>query len=188
MLFWIWSGAAASGATLPCDLSEYRPLPGLAAKVEADDLDVQWDGEAGQKLRAHLGIQDGVPTVRELSIQAPGGDWRVLGQNLTPEFGVTTGVRRTNHGLPEENRWDVFWDVPFNRPGDVRRFAASFHADRCAVKTDGARLEITFPGLAMGMFSGDLRFTVYRGDEPVAAGGHRQNGRAVGGLQIRSRV
>ena len=31
------------------------------------------------------------------------------------------------------------------------------------MKTDGARLEISFPGLAMGIFSGRLQFTVYRG-------------------------
>ena len=31
------------------------------------------------------------------------------------------------------------------------------------MKTDGARLEITFPGLSMGIFAGELRFTVYRG-------------------------
>jgi hypothetical protein len=28
------------------------------------------------------------------------------------------------------------------------------------VKSDGARLEITFPGLSMGVFAGDLQFTV----------------------------
>ena len=31
------------------------------------------------------------------------------------------------------------------------------------MKTDGAALEVTFPGLSMGIFSGDLRFTAYRG-------------------------
>jgi hypothetical protein len=42
-------------------------------------------------------------------------------------------------------------------------FRASYHADRCVVTTDGARLEISFPGLTMGSFSGDVRFTIYRG-------------------------
>ncbi len=31
------------------------------------------------------------------------------------------------------------------------------------MKTEGARLEVTFPGLSMGIFAGDLRFTVYKG-------------------------
>ena len=35
------------------------------------------------------------------------------------------------------------------------------------MKTDGAALEVTFPGLSMGLFSGDLRFTGYRGTNLV---------------------
>src|SRR5262249_2831101 len=92
-----------------------------------------------------------------------GEKWVTLGRNLIPDFGVTIGVRRTGHGLPESNRWDVFWDAPLNHPDEVRRATATFRADRMEVKTDGARLEAWFPGLSMGAFSGGLRFTVYRG-------------------------
>jgi len=46
---------------------------------------------------------------------------------------------------------------------DIRRASASFSTNSCGVKTDGATLEVTFPGLTMGIFSGDLRFTAYRG-------------------------
>src|SRR5262245_2845943 len=153
----------ASAANLNCDLSQYQRLPGLTANVEMEALSVQWDGDSGQKLRAQFTIREGIPTVQELAFQPAAGSWQILARNLTPEFGVTTGIRRTNHGLSEENRWDVFWDTPLNRPSEVRRFAASFHSDRCPVKTDGARLEINFPGLEMGIFSGSVRFTVYRG-------------------------
>ena len=38
------------------------------------------------------------------------------------------------------------------------------------MKTDGASLAVTFPGLSMGIFAGDLRFTVYRGHESAADG------------------
>ena len=31
------------------------------------------------------------------------------------------------------------------------------------MKTDGARIEVTFNGLSMGIFSGSLQFTAYRG-------------------------
>src|SRR5262249_11064391 len=84
-----------------------------------------------------------------------------------PEFGVTTGVRRTGHDLPHENRWDVFWDAPLNHPGEVRRARASYHAEAGKVRTDGARLEVSFPGLMMGSFSRRVQFTVYRGTNLV---------------------
>ena len=35
------------------------------------------------------------------------------------------------------------------------------------MKTDGASLVVTFPGLSMGIFSGDLQFTVYKGTNLV---------------------
>ena len=38
-----------------------------------------------------------------------------------------------------------------------------FSAASCRVRTDGATLEVSYPGLTMGIFAGELRFTVYRG-------------------------
>src|SRR5207302_1567686 len=46
---------------------------------------------------------------------------------------------------------------------EIRRADSSFHTTSCSVKTDGASLIVTFPGLSMGIFSGDLQFTVYKG-------------------------
>jgi hypothetical protein len=156
----VCSGAAPPPA---CDMTAYHPQPGLEAFSQEGSLNVRWNGEKGQELLAKLAIVTGTPTVRELAIRKPGGAWGTVGRDLVPEFSVTTGIRRTGHDLLYENRWDVFWDVPLNNAKEVRRFQASCRAHRCTVKTDGARLEISFPGLTMGSFSGDLRFTIYRG-------------------------
>src|SRR5438093_423964 len=52
-------------------------------------------------------------------------------------------------------------------PSEIRRADSSFHTTSCSVKTDGASLIVTFPGLSMGIFSGDLQFTVYKGTNLV---------------------
>jgi len=52
---------------------------------------------------------------------------------------------------------------PPRTAAEIKRADSSFHATSCSVKTDGQSLEVTFPGLSMGIFAGDLRFTVYRG-------------------------
>src|SRR5438876_1042792 len=161
--FTICSAGWLGASELTCDMSGNRATPGLEARVEKDALLVHWNGEAGQELRAAFAIDNSRPVVRELAVRNKDSQWSTLGWNLVPEFGVTTGIRRTNHGLPEANRWNVFWDVPLNHTNEVRRFAASYQTDRCEVKTDGARLEISFPGLSMGSFSGKLQFTIYRG-------------------------
>src|SRR5690348_8415187 len=85
---------------LPCgaapaqtfDMAGYRPQPGLEAVAEGGSLTVTWDGERGQRLRARFALAGGTPTVRELSARREGSEWAVLGRDLVPEFGVTTGV------------------------------------------------------------------------------------------------
>jgi hypothetical protein len=157
----------AAAAAPAWDLSAYRPRAGLEARVEADILAVRWKGEWGDDLRARLAVVEETPTILELAVRPPGGSWRTIGEKLTPEFGVATGVRRTGHGLPEENRWDVFWDAPLNHPEEVRRYRASYRAAGGTVKTDGARLEVSFPGVTMGVFTGRLQFTMYEGSNLV---------------------
>src|SRR5262249_49566532 len=131
---------AAPGPTF--DLTGYMPRPGLEAVAEGGTLTLSWDGEPGQQLRARFAVAEAAPTVRELAVREEGGGWTTLGRDLVPEFAVTTGVRRTGHGLDHEHRWDVFWDAPLNHPEEVRRATASYHAEGAEVRTDGARLEV----------------------------------------------
>ncbi len=187
----LMAAAAATGAPLTCDLTGYKSAPGLRAEIAGESLSVSWDGARGQQLRAAFGIDGGIPMVRELAARKQGGEWTTLGRNLAPEFFVTSGVRRISEqqlspvralGRPitpeliEREKWNVFWDAPLTIPGsprtnpgvprkpeEIRRAAASYSATGCQVKTDGARLEVSFPGLSMGIFSGRLQFTVYRG-------------------------
>jgi len=75
------------------------------------------------------------------------------GRGSQPQAGLGTeppGPRGRVYGLPRKAE-------------EIRRQNASFNATSCAVKTDGARIEVTFPGLSMGIFAGSLQFTSYRG-------------------------
>src|ERR1035437_3546777 len=115
----------------------------------------------------------------------------VLGKDLVPQFEVTTGrrrmskteldiLKRLNQDTPENEeryKWNVFWDAPLAVPGDdpshlvgakrtqdeIKRAAVSYKSNACSVKTDGARVSVTFNGLSLGLFAGDLQFTVYKG-------------------------
>jgi hypothetical protein len=90
-----------SGTTLPqtIDMTGHRPQPGLVAVSEGGSLAVTWDGDRGQELQARFSIVDGTPTIKELGVRKKGGEWTALGRDLVPEFAVTTGIRRTGHGL-----------------------------------------------------------------------------------------
>ncbi len=179
----------AGGQTLHCDFHDYKAVDGIRADGVGDAVSIVWRGESDQQLRAQFGIRAGQPIVKELAARKASGEWVILGTDLTPEFQVTTGKRRfgsiekmelakLNLDTPEfeeANKWNVFWDAPLAIPGtqrlvgpgrtadEVHRATSTYKSDTCSVKTDGARISITFNGLALGVFSGDLQFTVYKG-------------------------
>ena len=175
----------------PCDFAGYKAQDGLAAAAAGPGaVTLTWQGERGHELRAAFGIEERRPVIRELAVRKPGGAFVVLARNLTPEFDVVSGRRRVSEQqlaplrslgtaltpeLLDREKWNVFWDAPLQIPGnpkagpgmprlasEIRRASAAYDASSCSVKTDGARLELTYPGLSMGIFSGDLRFTVYK--------------------------
>src|SRR6185436_1504989 len=176
--------------SLTCDLSQYKSGAGPSASVDQGVLTVSWPGQSGSEMRTRYAIDGGQPIVRDLSVRKAGGQWVTLGQNLAPDYHVISGIRRMSTQqadplkaagvelTPEviaKNRWYAFWDAPLvMKPGreiigpprsesDIKRATASFKTTSCSVKTDGVALEVTFPGLSMGIFSGDLRFTAYKG-------------------------
>jgi hypothetical protein len=106
-----------------------------------------------------------------------------LGIALTPE-------------VIDKIKWEAFWDAPLyiegsgelppthktaipamkgvaNQPGlprkseEVRRSAAMFKVQGCEVKTNGGRLEISFPGVTLGVFEGKLQYDVFKGSNLI---------------------
>ena len=88
------------------------------------------------------------------------------------------GIKEITDAVYEKNKWDPFWDAPLNIPGtgferqtlglprkpeEVHRGTATYQATGCTVKTDGTRLQVNFPGVSMGIFSGELQYTLYKG-------------------------
>src|SRR5262245_23846474 len=191
--------SSAGAEPLRCDLTQFKPAPGLSAALGDNLLTVSGRGDSNQELRLRFTIAEGRPLIRDLSVRKGTGTWATLGEGLTPEYHVVTGVRRmtTQQADPlkaagieitedviDKNRWNAFWDAPLELPpppapggrggssrvlggprtaSEIRRADATFSASSCRVRTDGASLEVSFPGLTMGIFAGELRFTVYRG-------------------------
>jgi hypothetical protein len=150
-----------------------------------------WQGEVKDELRASFGLRDGQPVVEELAARKPGEAWVVLGKDLQPDFEVTTGKRRMSktegdilkrlHAETPENeeryKWNVFWDAPLAVPGydsshligpgrtedEIKRGTVSYKSDACKVESDGDRVSVTYNGLSLGLFAGDLQFTAYKG-------------------------
>ena len=162
-----WKGARETELRARYGIDSGQPL--------IRDLAVRKGGASwatlGENLKPEYRIVTGV---RRMSTQQA-DPLRQAGVELTPD--VIT-----------KNRWYAFWDAPLFIPpppaagrgqpaartvgpprteSEIRRANATFNSSSCSVRTDGNSLEATFPGLSMGMFTGELRFTVYRGTNLV---------------------
>ena len=183
------AGAAVAQAQ-SCNVQDWRPIAGVSVTASSSGVTVVWQGEHGQQNRARFALRNRQPVVEELAAQKAGGAWIVLGTNLEPEFQVTTGrrristteldiLKRLHNDTPEaeeEYKWNVFWDAPLEIPGhdshlvgpgrtpdEVKRATVSYNVSACRVESDGDRVSVVFNGLALGIFSGDLEFTAYKG-------------------------
>ena len=117
--------------------------------------------------------------------------YRRLDQEALPALEQSVG--KVTQEVLDAHKWDAFWDAPLHVPGgemahhgatpppngipgtnqpglprkesEVHRATASYRADGCEVKTEGGRLEVSFPGVEMGIFAGRLQYTVYKGTD-----------------------
>ena len=174
------ASATEDGATLVWDGdagSELRLQLGVrAGSPSIRELAIRRRGAAWATVAANV-----TPEFRVVS-----GLRRLTNQQLDPLAGLDVPI---TPAVLEREKWEAFWDAPLNVPGgdaehndvtppqhgvldqpglprspdEIKRATAIYHVDRCDVTTNGARIEVSFPGVTLGVFSGRLQFTVYRG-------------------------
>ena len=114
------------------------------------------------------------------------------------------GVKLTAEVI-DKIKWEAFWDAPLyiegsgelppthagvdsadgrhRQPARAAAQARGGHArdgdvtgaTSCEVKTNGARLEVTFPGVELGVFAGRLQYNVYKGTNLIRQVGRRED-------------
>ena len=96
---------------------------------------------------------------------------------------ASTGITEITPAIFDEYLWRSFWDAPLDIPGgtaestrvrdlprheaEVTRATATYQAQSCEVTTDGTHLMVTFPGVTLGPFAGQLQYTVYKGSNLI---------------------
>ncbi len=118
-------------------------------------------------------------------IRVAAGFRRMSNQQLQPLVGLNVPI---TPDIIKEDKWDAFWDAPLNldepartggnpppgagiagqpglprKPEEITRASAAYQVTGCDVKTNGARIEVSFPGVTLGPFKGRLQYTVYKG-------------------------
>ena len=170
-----WEGAGEERVRLALAVVDGAP--------RISELAVRRAGRAGT---------DWVGVARDASIEfrIVEGLRRISNQQLNPVRGL--GVEITQE-VVDRYKWDVFWDAPLDlrqeagggnpppaagvadqpglprSPDEIRRDEAVFDTRTCSVATTGGRASVSFPGVRLGSFSGELVLTVYRGTNLIRA-------------------
>jgi hypothetical protein len=167
-----WEGERNEEARLRLAISGGKPV--------IQELAVRRKGGAWAVLASNLAPEYNVVSgVRRMTDQQL-KPLEALGVKITPE-------------ILNQDRWEAFWDAPLNIPGnqvahggstpplegiagqpglprkpeEVLRAGAEFQVRACTAKTNGERLEVSYPGVQLGLFSGALQYTVYKGSNLI---------------------
>lgn len=76
-----------------------------------------------------------------------------------PFYRVETGKRRGG--------WDAFFDFPPSAPEGTRSFLGEFHPKKVTATTIGERVIVSFDGMRLGIFEGQIRYVFYPGSRLI---------------------
>jgi hypothetical protein len=104
------------------------------------------------------------PLIRELSIAQGEKSTPVLAAE-DPIWLLTVGERRLAPEKPPEQKWEVFFDNPHQRPHEVH--PSKLDIKQVRVTGKGSRATVSIDTLSIGPYSGSLEFTFYAGSPLV---------------------
>jgi hypothetical protein len=135
------------------DLTAVRPG---AVKVEssAQSLTIVWEDAASRTWRAEFSLDPAKPLITSIGING-----KHVIERARPLYDCGTGTRRGG--------WDEFFDFPPGHPGGTRNFLGEFKPVAARARTVGERVELSFDGLHMGIFSGGITYVFYPGSRLV---------------------
>ncbi len=143
------SSALAYGAPIAPDLSAVKNGP-ISVVSSAQSLTIAWDDAAKHHWQTIFSLDSTKPLITAIS-----ADGQNIVERANPYYRCSTGKRRGG--------WDAFFDFPPAAPEGTRQFLAEFHPTTVIAQTVGNRVEVTFDGMRLGIFTGSLRYTFYPG-------------------------
>jgi hypothetical protein len=160
-----WANKKLAGIVFSCALSTLHATPikadlsavksgPIAVATTEQELSVEWDDANRHHWKAVFALESKLPLITSIS-----SDDKIVIQKAVPFYRCSTGVRTGG--------WDAFFDFPPGKPQGVRMFQQSFHPTAVTVRTVGDRVEVSFNGMEMGIFSGTMRYVFYPGSSLI---------------------
>jgi hypothetical protein len=143
------ASALAHGTPITPNVSAVNDGP-ISVVPSAQSLKINWDDTAKQHWQTIFSLDSTKPLITAISV-----DGRNIVELAKPYYRCSTGKRRGG--------WDAFFDFPPADPQGTRQFLLEFHPTTVTAQTVGNRVEVTFDGMRLGIFTGSLRYTFYPG-------------------------
>ncbi|MEQ8787652.1 MAG: hypothetical protein RIC55_15220 [Pirellulaceae bacterium] len=167
LLVAVWATAPTSmAAKISVDASAYPKASRVAVEEtaavgdSASRLSIRWPtGDEQQQARCVINLAGDKPLIESLGLSAAGGEFETLLTDVDPVVYVTVGSRRVPGGKPDDQKWQVFFDKPANRPHDT--FVSKLDLQRVTVAGNEQRASITIDKLSAGEFHGSLQLNFY---------------------------
>jgi hypothetical protein len=145
--------AVAFAAPVSFDVTRVRTGP-ITVAQEGDMAVVRWQDSTSRTWEASFNLEPARPLIAAIKV---GG--KTVVQNAVPIYSAQTGKRRGG--------FDEFFDFPPSHPEGTRSFQGVLRITGARAETLGDRVEITFDGFQMGIFSGSVRYVFYPGSRLI---------------------
>jgi hypothetical protein len=136
-------------AVMTPDLGGVKTGP-ITVSASGGLLQVRWKDGAARQWEAAFSLDSSKPLIAAIAV-----DGRKIVERANPVYRCSTGKRRGG--------WDAFFDFPPSHPDGTRSFFQEFHPRKALARTVGDRVEVSFDGMKLGIFSGSLRYVFYPG-------------------------
>jgi hypothetical protein len=149
ILVLIAAALAAQAAVVPFDIAA-SGSGAITVSSTSDSALVNWKDKAGRPWSAQFSLDPAKPLITSIAVNG-----KVVISRAQPVYRASTGKRRGG--------FDQFFDFPPSHPEGTRSFLGDFKMTAAHAKFEGERLDISFDGLAMGIFHGDIHYIFFPG-------------------------
>ena len=138
---------------IKADISAVKAGP-VRVATNNNELTARWNDGDGREWAAVFALDTTLPLITSIAVNG-----HSVIEKATPYYHCSTGKRTGG--------WDAFFDFPPAAPGGTRSDLQRLHSTEATVRTVGDRLEVSFNGMELGIFSGDLRYIIYPGSSLI---------------------
>src|SRR5436305_723844 len=153
--------ALAARAETPIDLSSYRADCEVQVEAWNGHMRAAWPLGNGETGEVTLDMSGDRPLIEQMAVRKEDAEHRTIVTSVDPIWFLTVGQRRGADEKSPDQKWEVFFDNPHQRPHET--FPSKLATKSAKVTGNGKRASVFIDELSVGPFRGSLELSFYAG-------------------------